>query len=315
MPELLLGVDGGGSKTLALVADARGTVLGRGEAESSNYQSVGFSAATAAIEAATSMALEQAKCEPATPIAAACFGLAGAARPADRARFDEWLVAQARTGCWTIVPDADLVLAAGTPAGAGVALISGTSSICYARTADGRTARAGGWGHLMGDEGSGYAIGVQALRLATQTADGRAGADTLLHAILEHWRLQEPSQLIPYVYHPERTRAGIAAVARLVAALAEEGDPFARELMAQAARDLARLVEAVVRALDLHEPALAFGGGFIGAHASLREAVIACAAVPLGPCTHVPEPARGALVLARRLLDRAPPGDTARSGT
>lgn len=301
--ELLLGVDGGGSKTLALVAARDGQLLGRGEAGSSNYQSVGLPMAVAALEGATRSALEQAGLDPGALITAACFGLAGAARPIDRVRFDEWLRDHGQVARWTIVNDAELVLAAGTPAGWGVVLIAGTGSICYAQTADGRTARAGGWGYLMGDEGSGYALGVQALHLATQTADGRASASTILRAILDHWQLEEPAALISHVYHPARTRAEIADISRLVAVLAEQGDPFADELMAQAARELARLIDTVVHALDLREPPIAFGGGFIGAHAIVQRMTLARTTVAVGNPTYVPEPARGAVVLARRLLE------------
>ena len=301
MPELLLGVDGGGSHTVALVADRNGTMLGRGEAASSNHQSVGFPAAVAAIDRATQSALEQAGYDATSPITSACFGLAGAARPTDRARFGAWLVEQARIGRWRIVTDAELVLAAGTPAGWGVALISGTGSICYGCSADGRTARAGGWGYLMGDEGSGYALGVGALRLATQTADGRADAGRILRAILDYWRLREASELIAHVYHPARTRADIALLAQPIASLADRGDPSAQELMAQAARELARLVDAVVHTLGLHEPPVALGGGLLGARPRLQRGVVAQAAVPLGTYTCVAEPARGAVILARHM--------------
>jgi len=301
--ELLLGVDGGGSKTLALVADPRGRVLGRGIGGSSNYQSVGFAAATGALEAAITDALRSAGSDPACPIAAACFGLAGVGRPADRATFNAWLKEHGRIRRWTLVNDAELVLAAGTPAGWGVALICGTGSFCYGRAPDGRTSRAGGWGHLIGDEGSGYALGVQALRLATQTADGRADAQAMLHTLLHHWQLSDPAELVHYVYDPARTRADIAALAEPITALAEQGDRFARELVDQAAYELGRMVAAVVRRLGLETPPLATGGGRFGAGSNLGQAIAAQAGVVLGPIRHVHEPAGGALVLARRLLD------------
>lgn len=305
--DLLLAIDGGGSKTLALVAGVDGTVLGRGVAASSNYQSVGFNAATRALEAATSAALESAGYDPSSSIAAACLGLAGADRPVDKALFDAWLRERSQLARWTIVNDAELVLHAGTPNAWGIALICGTGSICYGRAADGRTARAGGWGHLIGDEGSGYAVGITALRLATQTADRRADAHALLAAVLDYWQLAEPRDLVSYVYSPERTRAEIAALAQRIAELADSGDLWAREVLAQAAHELGRLVAAVVRSLDLQEPPLAFGGGFIGAYALLRQEVVTQAGIALGPHAYVTEPAQGALVLARRLLHAAMP--------
>lgn len=304
MSNLILGIDGGGSKTRALLADRAGAVLGVGTAGSSNYQSAGFAAATGALQAAIADAFQQAGCESGRrAVTAACFGLSGVDRPDDQALFERWLGTQPIAERWTIVNDAELVLAAGTPDGWGAALICGTGSICFGRAPDGRTARAGGWGYLLGDEGSGYDIGVQALRLATQTADGRADADALLQMVLDEWQLAEPFALIGYVYRAEMTRATIAALARRVAALAERGDPYAQQIFDQAGHELGRLVAAVTRALDLDQPPLALGGGLLGAQRSLQAAVQRCADVPLGPLRYVSDPAQGALVIARRLLE------------
>lgn len=305
MAEFILGIDGGGSKTRALLADRAGVVLGSGTAGSSNYQSAGFAVATGSLQAAIADALQQAGCNAdsaAGSIVAACFGLSGVDRPDDQLLFDRWLQAHPLAQRWSIVNDAELVLAAGTPDGWGAALICGTGSICYGRAPDGRTARAGGWGYLLGDEGSGYDIGVQALRLATQTADGRADAHALLAMVLEEWQLDEPFALIGYIYRPDLPRATIAALARRVAALAERGDPHAQAIFAQAGRELGRLVTAVAQRLHLDHPPLALGGGLLGAQRSLQAAVQHSAEVPLGPLRYVSDPAQGALVLARRLL-------------
>lgn len=303
MSDLILGIDGGGSKTRALLADASGAVLGAGTAGSSNYQSVGFAVATGALQSAIADAFQQAGREAVSDtIAAACFGLSGVDRPADQALFQQWLSVQSVALRWTIVNDAELVLAAGTPDAWGVALICGTGSICFGRSPDGRTTRAGGWGYLLGDEGSGYDIGVQALRLATQTADGRADAHGLLRMVLDEWQLVEPFELIGYVYRPEMTRAALAALARPVAALAEQGDQHAQTILDRAGRELGRLVAAVAYTLDLQQPALALGGGLLGAQHSLQQAVQRYADLPLGPLRYVSDPAQGALVIARGLL-------------
>lgn len=301
MAELLLGIDGGGSKTRVLLADRDGNLRGVGTAPSSNYQSVGWEAATNALHTAIGAALHHAA--PNDTVAAACFGLAGVDRPADREEYTAWVRQQAYAPRFTIVNDAELVLAAGTPAGWGVALICGTGSICYGRSPDGRTTRAGGWGYLLGDEGSGYDIGVQALRLATQTADGRASAQRVLSAILEHWQLDDPSELIGYVYRPETTRATIAALGGSIAALASHGDGDASAIMSGAARELGRLIAAVVRRLDLAQPPVALGGGLLVGTPELQQQIKTLAGVPLGTLTPVEDPARGAIVIARRLLE------------
>jgi N-acetylglucosamine kinase-like BadF-type ATPase len=301
MADLLLGIDGGGSKTRALLADRDGKLRGCGSAPSSNYQSVGWEAATSALDEAIREALRQV--DPEDRIVAACFGLAGVDRPADHEAYSAWLRNQGYALRFTIVNDAELVLAAGTPAGWGLALICGTGSICYGRAPDGRSARAGGWGYLLGDEGSGYDIGVQALRLATQTADGRAHAHTILSAILEHWHLNDPAELIGYVYRPATTRATVAALGGLIAALAQRGDGDAQAIMDQAARELGRLAAAVVRRLDLKEPCVALGGGLLVATPGLQQRIMTLADVPLGAAAPVDDPARGAIVIAGRLLE------------
>ncbi len=298
--DLILGIDGGGSKTRALVADRDGAVLGVGVAASSNYQSVGFESATAALESAMNAALRAAGYPAAVRFTSMCLGLAGVDRDEDRRRFETWIAARGLAERHAVVNDAELVLAAGTPEGWGVALICGTGSICFGKGRDGRRARAGGWGYLLGDEGSGYDIAVRALRLATQTADGRAEAHALLQTILAAWSLDEPAQLIGVVYRPETTRATIADLARHVIALAAAGDPHAESIIAGAARELGRLIAAVVKQLRLEAPPVALGGGLIGAHPRLQQAVLEQAGLPLGPLRYVADPAQGALVIARR---------------
>lgn len=298
--DLILGIDGGGSKTRALVADRDGAVLGVGVAASSNYQSVGFESAVAALEAAMNAALRAAGYPLAMRFTSICLGLAGVDRDEDRRRFEAWIAARGLAERWAVVNDAELVLAAGTPEGWGVALICGTGSICFGKGRDGRRARAGGWGYLLGDEGSGYDIAVRALRLATQTADGRADARALLQTILAAWSLDDPTQLISVVYRPETTRATIADLARHVIALAATGDPHAAAVIADAACELGRLIAAVVRHLDLESPPVAIGGGLIGAHPTLQQLVLERAGIPLGPLCYVADPAQGALVIAKR---------------
>lgn len=313
MSELLLGVDGGGSKTRALVTDRLGNVLGMGSGPCSNYHFAGWEAATAAMEAAIASALRSVGVQDAHRIAAAAFGIAGVDRPADREPWERWL-AEGPTALpgrpgrgiaerWVIVNDAELLLAAGTPDGWGCALICGTGSICWGRAPDGRIARAGGWGATLGDEGSGYDVALRALRLATQTADGRSGAHGLLAGVLDEWQLGAPEDLIGRVYSPHTTRPMIAALARRVTSLAEDGDADAAALLEDAGHELAKQVHAVARRLGLERMSLALGGGFIGAAARLREAVLRELGALVSSSYFVADPATGAVVLARQLLD------------
>lgn len=302
MSQLVLGIDGGGSKTSAILADASGTVLGVGIAGASNYQAIGFDNATQSIGAAIAAAKQDASLPLETVIDAACFGLSGIDRPHEQAQFTEWTNQQQIAKQHTVVNDAEIVLAAGTPDGWGIALICGTGSICYGRAPDGQIARAGGWGYLLGDEGSGYDIAIQALRWATQTADGRANANNLLQATLDHFKLDNAEQLIGYIYRPETTQTEIATLARVVVMLAEEQDQYAYTILDQAGRELSRTISAVVRKLKLQEPPVALGGGVLHIDSVLWYRTNKHIHFALGSATRVDEPVYGAVTLARRLL-------------
>ncbi len=300
--DLLLGIDGGGSKTRALLADRELRLLGVGVAGSSNMQVVGLTAAAAAIAAAADEALAAAGHPGAIP-AAVCLALAGAGRPAEREQLLAWAGTHWAGRPVTVVTDGEPVLAAGTPAGWGVALIAGTGSLCLARASDGRLVRVGGWGYLLGDEGSGYDLAVRALRLATRTADGRADAHALLAAILSHLSLEQPEALVRRVYGGDTSPAAIAALAQPVVALAEAGDTHALALLAEGAGQLALMAKAAAHKLELAAAPLALAGGLLGASAALRRMIGAELGAAWEPVTYVDEPARGTLLLARRLLE------------
>jgi N-acetylglucosamine kinase-like BadF-type ATPase len=305
---LLLAVDGGGTTTQALVADLEGRVLGRGVGPGSNHHRVGPDRFHQALTTAIEAALREATGVPPdgngngwskAPFAAACFGLAGVDRLEDEELVARWARQQGLNAPFRVVNDSELILAAGTPEGWGVALVSGTGSVCLGRHQDGRSARVGGWGYLLGDEGSGYQVALRALRLATQTADGRAEAPELLQAVLRHWSLPNPAALIAHVHAPAMTQADIAGLAAQVLELAAQGDAAAGAIVDEAARDLARHVDAAVLQLGLSRPPLALAGGLM--RPALRQSVQAALRCEVGEVSHVADPPLGAVVLARRL--------------
>lgn len=307
--DLLVAVDGGGTRTRAAVADLEGRVLARGFGPSSNLQDVGLETVGKALTTAVEGALLQVpgaawKGEGSVwqsgRIAAACLGLAGVDTREDEARLSQWLRDQGLAARFSILNDSELVLACGTPEGVGVALISGTGSICLGRAPDGRTARVGGWGPLMGDEGSGYQLALRALRLATQTADGRADAPTLLRAALTHWSVPDAFALMHQIYAPATSPADIAGFATSVLDLGARGDAAATPLVAEVANDLVVHVRVVVQKLKLTRPPLALGGGLLRSH--LRTLVTAALGAEVGPVNHVTDPVVGAIALAQRLL-------------
>lgn len=297
--DYVLGVDGGGSKTLAIVVDERGQECGRGLAGSSNYQAVGVPAAVRQVRAAVAGALEAAGAGGRSPCRAAWLGLAGI----DRARDVALLLPRLRAlaGTVRLTNDAELALGA-LPDQVGVALIAGTGAIALGRDAHGRIARASGWGHIMGDEGSGYTMGCQALRAAVRAADGRAPTTVLLARILEHWQLRAASELIEQVYGHE-DKARIAGLAPLVLAAARAGDPAARRIVRASAAELALAVTTVCRQLRLDAQAvpLSLAGGLLLGDARLRAGVLrqVRGGSAQAPYTLVAEPALSAARAAR----------------
>ncbi|HEY7358415.1 MAG TPA: BadF/BadG/BcrA/BcrD ATPase family protein [Ktedonobacterales bacterium] len=268
---LFLGIDGGGSKTLAVIVDAQGQERGRAQAASSNYQAVGIEAALAALHAAAEQAARVAG--GALPVRAAWLGLAGVDRPADQRLLLPRLHALA--GSIRLTNDAELLLSALDDA-VGVALVAGTGSIALGRNARGAAARAGGWGHILGDEGSGYDIGRQALQAATRAADGRGEATALLEQITRAWGLERPDDMIGRVYNNDDDKALIARLAPLVLRAARDGDHAARQIARRAADELALAALAVCKSLDFSggRVGLALGGGLLLNETALRGQVL-----------------------------------------
>ncbi len=303
---VVIGIDGGGSKTLALLADPQAQIVGRGVAGPSNYQAVGAEQAWQALEAALHVALADAQVAMGD-VRALCLGLAGVDRPADLQLFQQWANRQWPEVPVLIVNDAQLVLAAGTPAGWGVALIAGTGSIAYGANPAGRSARAGGWGHILGDEGSGYAIGLAALRAVVRAADGRGPATQLRAAVLPQWGLADPESLIQRVYVDGAGAAEIATLAPLVARSAAEGDAVAQAIINDACVELALAAASVVRQLELTGSVpCALAGGLLVNLPVLMSGLRAAAeqlGVLLEPLMTVTEPAMGAVKLAIRQLE------------
>jgi N-acetylmuramic acid 6-phosphate etherase len=299
--ELYLGIDGGGTHTVALLGDRAGTVLGRGTAGPSNRQAVGTERAMAALDEAVSAAFAAAG-RTRGPVASACLGLAGADRPEDQAVIREWAERVRLAGQVEVTSDAAILLAAGTPEGWGLVLIAGTGSIAFGRAADGRRARAGGWGHLLGDEGSAYALVIAALQAVARAADGRGPATSLTERLLARLGVSQPQGLIAAVYRSGRDRADLAALAPLVVEAAED-DAVAAAIVEEAAAELAQAGAAVALQLGWSGPLpVALAGGLLLGSEGYRERVLRrlrSLDVQPGAVALVEEPARGALQLAR----------------
>lgn len=314
---VLLGVDGGGSSTVAWLAEASGRILSRVETGPSNVKAVGEEVALGAIDSAIRAAVSDARDLAGVEIdkiAVACLGLAGFDRPEDRAVLERWNVARQWADRLVLVNDGELVLAAGTPEGWGLAVIAGTGSIVVGRSPGGRTARAGGWGHIFGDEGSGYGTSVAALRRVASIHDGRiAGdgrSDALTLAVCEAAGVDDPSGLVSAIYAPGFDRAKIAALVPAIVRAALREPAIARDLLVPAGKALADAARAVAERLGLPrtELPLAMAGGFLISAEPVAEALLASLA-SAGyhvVARRVDDPVRGALILAKRAFTSEP---------
>lgn len=305
-PSLVIGIDGGGTHCRARLANTRGEALGTGEAGTANPNAFGYAAAQKEILLAIQHAFDDAKIEKQI-VDAVCFGIGGVDRAEERARFETWAEQNIARRA-VALNDGEIVLAAGSAENWGVALIAGTGSIAWGKSRDAlpRIARAGGWGYLIGDEGSGFDLARNALRAATQAADGRGEPTCLIDAVLEHWSLENPSQLIQRVYRSGLKPADIAGLAPIVVRAAIAGDAVARRLIEQSADALATTIIAVARALDFHNGSipLAMTGGLLLETEMLRARLLDIAdtrGYHFAPVELVRKPVIGAVRIACRL--------------
>ena len=296
----ILGVDGGGTKTVALLGDLDGNVLARGMSGSSNANAVGFNAACLAVESAITMTRKDHPGE----ISAMCLGLAGAGRKEDMEQFENWAVHKFQKTVVKAVSDAEMLLMAEASSSPALALICGTGSIVYGRTVTGDLIRAGGWGYLFGDEGSGYAIGIAALRAVMQAYDGRGSETLLSELVIERFGLRTAQDLVGSIYGAKSPPSAVASLTDLVEQAAGQGDSVAIIILEESAQELARTVAAVYPKLGTSIVPLVITGGTILHGRYLKKAFTEACEIQRLVFTaihYVAEPAVGALRLAQRL--------------
>lgn len=272
---MILGVDGGGTKTVAVVVDSAGNVLGKGRSGPSNYQVLGLDAAVRSLRSAVRAALVSV---PRTErLSLAVFGLAGADFAPDRSRLEHALAKMRElTGVPLVVRnDAEVALVGAVAGERGVAVCAGTGAIAVGMDGLDRVVRADGWGYLLGDEGSGYWIGLEALRAVVRRYDGRARRGRELErAVLSSLQVQDAPALLDWTYGRPASVNDVAALAPLVLAAAAQGDSAAARIVRQAGTRLGGATCAVVRRLGFSGetfPLVALGGLFESPHAAALE--------------------------------------------
>jgi len=257
----VLGIDVGGTKTICMLADDDERIVAEGREDGANLQGAGELALEKVLHSVMEKTLEGTGIIP----SAICLGIAGVDRAADEAVVRGIMSRIGYKARILVVNDALIALQAGIGGAAGIVIVSGTGSIAYGRNDHGEAARAGGWGYVLGDEGSGYWIGRLALRAVVRHADGRGRVTSLTPRLLEHFGVERASELIHRVYQDDWSPRSIAAVAKYVQHARDEGDVVAAGILNRAAEELMTAATAVMSRLDLAERPFTFvlaGGMF-----------------------------------------------------
>lgn len=248
-PYFVLGLDGGGSKTICVILDSSVSEIARGVSGASNHQSVGVEQSAEALREA----IESARAAAANPpIICACWGMAGLDRPEDEEIIQGVAARLLPDTPVEVVHDSTIALVGGTGGNrSGVVIIAGTGSIAVGYHPSGRMERAGGWGHLLGDEGSGYQIALQGLNAATRARDGRTQVTRLVNDLPALTRTGSMEELASRIYLEDWSAAQIADLAPAVLTAAVKGDPAAEQIVQRAAEELAFAARIVVDKLEM----------------------------------------------------------------
>jgi N-acetylglucosamine kinase-like BadF-type ATPase len=307
----VFGIDGGGTSARLRIESIEGRELFYGEGGSTNPNSNSWEAVEAVLRGLFARAYAEAGLR-AEDCAAGFAGSAGVDRPADKGPFSAAL--RRASGLPESCPlgagnDAEPALAGAIGDIEGLLLIAGTGSIAYARTRAGDSARAGGLGHLLGDEGSAYRISFDAIARSLRSIEERDLPTGLMEAALPFFGLKAAPDFIPFIYSKPIDKKGIARFARVVGEYRDRGDPLAVDLFETAARELESLVLSVYRRLGagMERRRLALRGGLIEGDSTLRSGFakrLSSSAPDIEIVSAKADASAGACLLARHLIAR-----------
>lgn len=252
---MIAGIDGGGTSTKLELRDENNHLIKRMRFGPFNISAVG-------VEGVKKVIREMSDQVPFAEITRFCIGGAGASYQNLQELLQEEMGQYGFHGRLMLCTDFDIALR-GAIEGPGGILIAGTGSVAFGRNEKGEGIRVGGWGHLIDDLGSGYAIGRDALAAAVQTADCRANAVCLQQAVYALTETVDTQGILNYVYYSGRDKSATAAVARAVLDCADVGDEASLEILRRNAGELARIAEALAKRLEVTQPKVCLLGGLL----------------------------------------------------
>lgn len=298
---LYIAIDGGSTRSAGILATGDLRVLHRAAGGCANYHVVGPDGAEKTLMTVIESLCAAGGVSP-KEIEGFCFALSGVSRPADFRSIEGILRRHLLHKKSKVIPDAEAALLGGTSQKIGIVVISGTGSVVFGKNLSGKTRKTSGHGHLIGDPGSGYDLGIRSLRAILAAAEGRMERTKLTPNILQAISLGSENELVPWLYSQPDVKRAVASLApTVVATAAEEHDSVAREILRSATEELAGLVVFTATCLDLtREPLdVVLSGGVLlnnPPYFSLMRSSLSAKIPSANPIRPENDPAFGALV-------------------
>lgn len=267
--EYFVGLDGGGTKTIAYLGDRKGTLVHQVKGGPTNYHSVGIEGARKSLEEIFATLKDQAGVS-LEMIQGLCLGGAGIDCDQDVETITKLFRQMGYGNALKVVNDGVTTLVGANGGKEGAIIISGTGSIAYGMDAQGNSFRVGGWGHLIDDGGSGYWIGRACLSRIMEGYDGRKSPWALWDKVKATLDLGHPEELVEFIYSPNRQKHHIAQLAPLVIE-AYDQDEEAKAIIDAAIGELAKLLPPLIQALKGGEISLGLCGGLLEGSVTYRE--------------------------------------------
>lgn len=264
--DFVAGIDGGGTKTLLLCKDLNGKVLLSTKFGAFNINSIGLDAFLSMLDEIADTLNDLGNCR------FLCIGAAGVSNEQMRLAVNQVLVRRGILN-FSLVGDHEIALEGAHKGGPGLAVISGTGSICFGKDQSGRIERSGGWGHLIGDDGSAYALGRDAFSACAKSIDGYGPTTVLVNLLRDKFGLSSRGDIIEYVYSGDKTR--VAEVSKIVGEAYIFDDAIAQSIVRKNAVALAETALGVSKKLNLECANVALLGGLIDKDTPFRDEFIA----------------------------------------
>ena len=299
----IIGIDAGGTRTRAVLASLDGTVQHLTQGGGGNYQNIGLEGMAKRME----QVLQPFKAIGQGKVLSLCLAAAGAGRQDDQIALKEMLTQGKWADKTIVISDAQAALEGAHAGNPGIIVIAGTGSIAMGKNAAEQWGRTGGWGPILGDRGSGYAIALEGLRAVLEAKDGSGDQTALTTSLQQVLAFESWEELVSQVYRGQLDRETIAALAPYIFHNALQGDLVSQRIIDSAGKDLGRLVWALARTLEMSTPAVSCLGGVFNARRQLWPTLVdELTRKNLHPqwCKPYLVPVLGAVLVAARQVDQ-----------